>query len=389
MGSINDIGGVSDPLSIPPLGGPDGWATAVKNVLGGSDVPVDSRFLTPVSSRPLMQGRNRIVNGDISVNQRNFTTGNAIYVNLNGPDQWRATGVGGTCTLSVHPMALGELGEGRQFLRIASTGQTSAPENYAMVYTPIEGVRTLQGRTVTASFWARAAAGTPTVAVEATQAFGTGGSPLVYIFGGLVTLSTAWTRYSVTFNLPTVLGKTLGTGTGSDLLQLNLWTSAGTSYASRVPGLGPQDATVDFWGVQLEEGTGPTAFEQRPYAQTLEACQRYFYRVVGPADQVYLVSGQMNSGILGFPFLTRMRLAIPAVAHNFTDGNYGSNGVGAYWQFIIPSVNWVSKTGPITVTSGAVSGYGRLVCYCQAGYSAPPTSVQFGTGMYIDFNAEL
>jgi hypothetical protein len=47
MASINDIGGATpDTLDDPPLGGPDGWAAAVRNALNSSDTPVDTRITT-------------------------------------------------------------------------------------------------------------------------------------------------------------------------------------------------------------------------------------------------------------------------------------------------------------------------------------------------------
>lgn len=44
MASITDIGTLTDPLSTPPMGGPSGWAAAVRDALNSSDVSVDTRI---------------------------------------------------------------------------------------------------------------------------------------------------------------------------------------------------------------------------------------------------------------------------------------------------------------------------------------------------------
>lgn len=47
MGSINDYGDPTNPLSAPALGGPDGWAAAVAAALDNDDTPVSARFASP------------------------------------------------------------------------------------------------------------------------------------------------------------------------------------------------------------------------------------------------------------------------------------------------------------------------------------------------------
>jgi hypothetical protein len=155
----------------------------------------------------------------------------------------------------------------------------------------IEDVRTFAGQTITISFWAKAASGTPKVVVETEQFFGTGGSPSANVtsYAGQVTLSTSWNRYSVSLTVPSISGKTIGTTANTSFIELNLWTSAGTDFNARTGSLGIQSTTIDFWGVQVEKGTTATPFEYRPIGTELALCQRYYVsescRINGYTDQ--------------------------------------------------------------------------------------------------------
>lgn len=228
--------------------------------------------------------RNAIINGDYSLNQRGFssTTVTSAY----GHDRWQLSRSGGTVTYSTQAFTLGSPAatgyEAANYARLVTSGQSAAGD-YAILQQPIEDVRTFAGAQVTVSFWARAGSGTPSVAVELSQTFGTGGSPSANenVFVGKVQLSTNWTRYQVTVTLPSLSGKTIGTTANTSTVTLRLWTSAGATWASRTSSLGIQNATVDFWGVQVERGARATPLERRPIGVELTLCQRYYEVVDG------------------------------------------------------------------------------------------------------------
>lgn len=134
----------------------------------------------------------------------------------------------------------------------------------------ISDVRTLSNTTVKVSFYAKAASGTPKVGVNLTQYFGTGGSPSADVVqnGQAVTLTTSWARYSLTFTLPTIVGKTLGTN-GNSATILRLWYSAGTNFNTPAGSIGLQTATIDITGVQVER-TYLTPLEIRPIDQNFQ-----------------------------------------------------------------------------------------------------------------------
>lgn len=316
-------------------------------------------------------GRNRIINGDFSVNQRNFVSANTMGVTVIGLDRWGAASVGGTSAYSREVPNPGDLPESaKMFARINTSGQSST-NDYAMLFQKIEGVGTLSGKTVTVSFWAKAVSGTPKVAVELVQQFGTTGSPsaIGYVYAGQVTLSGSWTRYSVTASLPSISGKTVTT---NDNLSVNLWTSGGSAYNSRNGSLGLQAAAIDFWGVQVEEGTVQTLFEQKTYAEELRSCMRYFQRY-----------SSVSAGF--WPTTTIFRVGLPLSMPLRVQPSLSLNSAGV--------VNWASSatgnnTFPTTVT---LNGWYTLGLYIDL--PGLTGGVQGAVGVWysqlLDLNSEL
>jgi len=173
-------------------------------------------------------GKNKIINGDFAINQRAFTstTTSSTY----GFDRWFIGFVGGTVTYSTETFTLGTAPvvgyEATNFARVVTASQ-SANGDFAYLQQRIESVRTFAGQTVTVSFWAKASTGTPNVGVVLEQQFGTGGSSPVVTSGGTIAITTSWARYSKTITVPSIAGKTVGTGKVA--LNLGLMTSVGTT----------------------------------------------------------------------------------------------------------------------------------------------------------------
>jgi hypothetical protein len=231
-----------------------------------------------------LAGKNKLLNGDFFINQRNFssTTTNNDY----GFDRWKFGCSDGTVTYSAQTFTPGSAPvagyEARNFARINTTGQTLSSAN-ATFRQPIEDVRNFAGQTATLSFWAKSASGTPKIAIEIQQAFGDSGSPSASVntYAGQVTISTTWTRYSITVAVPSISGKTLGTTPNSSQISPIFWLSAGSNFDSRTGTLGIQTNTFDIWGVQFEAGSVATPFQTATgtLAGELAACQRYYYRI--------------------------------------------------------------------------------------------------------------
>lgn len=220
--------------------------------------------------------RNYIRNGDGFIRQRGLGpfTGSAIYT----VDGWIKGHVGGTHQIDAineSLEALGGINGAPTSIRSTVTGQSAAGD-YAYLAQKIEGVRSLSNKTVTVSFVAYANSGTPKIGVEVLQNFGTGGSPSASVFysPGAVTITNVGAKYSMTFVVPSISGKVLGTG-GDDNLQLQLWLSAGTNFASRASNIGIQNSTITVTDVQLEPGPYATPFERLPQQMQLAWNERY------------------------------------------------------------------------------------------------------------------
>lgn len=235
-------------------------------------------WATPSSPTNLFYaGKNKMINGDFRINQRNFTS-NTAGGSFNF-DRWFQDNDGGTVTCTPQTFTPGTAPvagyEGSTFLRQVVASQSTTAQ-YAQIRQKVEGVRTFAGQTVTLSFWAKAASGTPKIAPMFQQDFG-GGSANVNTVGSSVTLSTTWARYSVTVSIPSLSGKTIGTS-NADFLSITLWTSAGSTYNSLTNSLGLQNNTFDIWGVQLEAGSTATEFQTASgsIGGELNLCQRYY-----------------------------------------------------------------------------------------------------------------
>ena len=228
-------------------------------------------------------GKNLIINGDFYINQRTFTSNTTGIYNY---DRWLQTVAGaGSTTITPQTFTPGTAPlatyEGRTYLQ-AVTASQSAVGDYGFIQQRIEGVNTQAGNTVTVSFYAKAAAGTPKMAVAFQQNFGAGGSPsaTVDVPGGSVTLSTSWARYSVTVAIPSISGKTIGTTANTSYLSLLLFFSAGSTWNTLASSIGNQNGTFSTWGVQVEYAAAATYFTTatNTTAGELAACQRYYFR---------------------------------------------------------------------------------------------------------------
>jgi hypothetical protein len=326
-----------------------------------------------MTTTPISGFRNVIINGDFRINQRAFasTTSDNTY----GFDRWNLTRNDGTTTYSAQTFTPGNAISGYEpinFARLVTSGQTAAGA-YSILQQRIEDVRTFAGQTITVSFWAKSGSGTPTVAIEMEQVFGSGGSPssAVLSLASKITLSTSWARYTATIIVPSISGKTIGTTANTSYLQLNIWVSNGSTYTTRTT-MGIQSNTFDFWGVQVEAGTTPTPLEQRPIGLETTLCHRYFQRFIDPAG--FGVNAGGNATRVLMPLYTRMR-AIPTtvISGTFNFWNGGGTGTSTALQAAYNSIS-----------------HGQLDFLGGAGTTGQPNALYTNGGSnYADFSAEL
>jgi hypothetical protein len=215
-------------------------------------------------------GKNKIINGAFDVWQR----GTSFTLANNTPtycaDRFRVTSAFSAGSTSVSrqtftPATAPVAGyEGQFFQRITAATTTT----YIDCFQLIEDVRTFAGQSVTFSFWAKASASV-TVNGYRIQNFGSGGSSEVAGVQGTFGLTTSWQRFTTTFTVPSISGKTVGT---SSYLAIGFYISSGITAG----------LTIDTWGVQLESGSVATAFNTATgtLQGELAACQRYCYSLL-------------------------------------------------------------------------------------------------------------
>jgi hypothetical protein len=225
-----------------------------------------------VGGNSFFAGKNRIINGDFNIWQRGTSYTSNTYGVYGAPDRFRVSSIGGTSTCSQQTFTLGTAPvagyEGRFFFRVATA---ASGMTYWDIGQPIESVRTFAGQTITVSLWAKASTAT-TVILRVRQDFGSGGSTAVNNDSASFALTTDWVRYSKTFTVASISGKTIGTG---DNLGVYLQYDSGTINS----------VNIDVWGFQIEAGSVATAFQTATgtLQGELAACQRYYFRQTATA----------------------------------------------------------------------------------------------------------
>lgn len=339
---------------------------AILDASGGTTATVNG--FTPTVSN--MGGKNRIINGDMRIDQRN--AGASVTVSgVASPfvlDRWRvwSNGGGGSgASFTVQQSSASPAGFTNSCL-ITQTGSASPTgSEYNIFAQYIEGNNvsdlgwgTANAKTVTLSFWVR--------------------SSLTGTFGGVVSNSSQLRSYPFTYSISvadtweyktiTIPGDTTGTwlttngigleiywqlGVGSSLLgAAGSWAGAtylGATGATQITAT--NGATLYITGVQLEAGSVATPFEHRQYGQELALCQRY-YQLMNWGFAWYIDSGSPASKNQRLPLPIPMRAtptgtvsvtasfntitgpAYAGVSEREIDFSFSVGGNGNYRQYI-------------------------------------------------------
>ena len=253
--------------------------------------------------------RNAIINGNFDIWQRGTShSSNGI----GSADRWRLSLSTTTGSLTRTTFTLGQTdvpGEPTYFAKVVINSVAGA-SNFGNLQQYIEDVRTFAGQQVTISFWAKADA-TRSMSVDFAQNFGTGGSPSASVTGigaTKVTLTTSWQKITVTANIPSIAGKTLGSD-GNSFMTQRLWFDAGSSFNSATDSLGQQSGTFDIAQVQVEAGPVATPFERRPIGTELALCQRYYFKASGLLTRGFNYSSVTNDVFVSYQLPVTMRAA--------------------------------------------------------------------------------
>lgn len=316
--------------------------------------------------------KNKIINGNFDIWQRgtNFTIANGTAWGC--ADRWGVgiTADGGTVnnlsgTRQEFTVGQTEVpGNPQYYLSWAAHSISAGANAIGFLQQAIEGVYTFAGKKCTVSFWAKG-----TVAGEIKVSFlrtygSPNGSPMDGVAGQSIQLTTSWKKYSLTFDIPSVSGKTF-TSYNLTALWLMFWTQVGSNAASTTHFVGGNafgySGTVNLSQVQVEEGEIATDFEQRHIVQELQLCRRYFEKsydidvapgtptIYGIHSMYQYNGGGANLTVNSVKFTVPKRITPSVTSY---DG-LGNNG----WHSQYYNNTWHHKYGTATVQYIGTEGF--------------------------------
>ena len=347
--------------------------------------------------------RNRIINGDMRIDQRYSGTANTIALSTVSYviDRWIGQNYTGTGTFTVQQMnsanssvsnyESGSAPSGfinSMKLTVGTANTNPSSTNSSGLGQAIEGLNVLDlgwgtasAKTVTLSFWAKSSI-TGQFAAVLYNVDGT----RIYNSSITVTSTNTWQYYSIT-----VPGDTSGTwltnnNTG---IWFKIYLSLGSSYltsssawnSSSYYGLtgqtnwmGNSGNTFYITGVQLEAGTVATPFEFRHYGAELALCQRYYYQTVPSTGHFMTVHYNGSGRVRGaFSIPVPMRAA-PTLSFTGSLSFYVYNGSA------------ISSTGSLAASG---LGAGNVSGYVDINVSSVTASDQYDLLATLQVSAEL
>jgi hypothetical protein len=347
--------------------------------------------------------RNRIINGDMRIDQRNAgasTTPTASGYTL---DRFQVI-ISATSKFSVQQNA-GSVTPPAGFTNYLGTTSLAATSissgDYYQVSQTIEGYNiadlawgTASAKTITISFWARSSLtgsfGGALLNVDNTRS---------YPYSYTINSSNTWEYKTIT-----IPGETTGTWNTTNGIGLQFrfslgmgstYTTTGGAWANGVYGaptgsvnvVSTNGATLYITGVQFEVGTAATAFERRPYGTELQLCQRYYFKTLpnksaglnAPITNIaFAQSATIATGSTNFPVTMRTRPT--ALEQSGTAADYatfiGSGGMTTCSA--VPT--FYDSTTDVALTTFTSSG----MTAWQAGYCRSQA-----TAAYLAWSAEL
>jgi hypothetical protein len=272
--------------------------------------------------------RNRIINGDMRIDQRNAGASiNNSNVAVYSLDRWAIYGpVSARVSIQQNAGSVTPPSGFRNYLGVTSLAATSlgSTDDYVL-YQWIEGFNTADlgwgaagAQSVTLSFWVRSSlTGTFGGSLQNT------GSARSYVFSFTISAANTWEYKTVTIAGDTsgtwdttnsygiAVFFSLGSGTGKSTAAGSWGNGNFNNVTGGVNVVGTNGATFYITGVQLEAGSVATPFERRDYGRELIMCERY-YEIVS-----WLVSTGINTNLAVF---RQVKRAAPSLTVTFETG---------------------------------------------------------------------
>ena len=246
--------------------------------------------LSSVNGGPIAGSRNRIINGDMRIDQRNAGASVTPTDNQYTLDRW-TVGLTQASKFSLQQSTTAPAGFTNSLLATSLSAYTVGVSDEFEIMHRIEGNNvsdfawgTASASTVTLSFWVRS---------SLTGTFGgsVNNGPSItrsYAFSYSISAANTWEYKKITlsgdtsgtWNTNTSTGVTVLFSLGAGSNVVGTAGSWGGTFQRGVTGqtnlVGTNGATFYITGVQLEPGSTATPFERRSYGQELALCQRYY-----------------------------------------------------------------------------------------------------------------
>jgi hypothetical protein len=276
----------------------------ITNAAGGNTAQING--MTPTADS--LQGfRNRIINGNMVIDQRNAGASVTPSTGTYTVDRWRIfASQSSKLTAQQNAGSVTPPSGYTNYLGMTSSSAYSViSSDLFLLQQFVEGFNsadlawgTASAQSVTLSFWVRNSL-TGTFGVNLQNSAGDTSYSTTYT----VSSANTWEQKTITIPGPTsgtwlttngkgiVLSFVIGVGSAGVPPANNVWQSANYYGAVGAQSLvGTSGATFYITGVQLEAGSVATPFERRPYSTELQLCQRYAF-VLAPAKENATVSG--------------------------------------------------------------------------------------------------
>jgi hypothetical protein len=315
--------------------------------------------------------RNRIINGDCRIDQRN--NGASVTQNTSGiytVDRFAAYGTV-TSKFTIQRSTTAPTGFTNSALITSSSAYSVTSSDQFVYFQAIEGFNAADlgwgaagAQTVTVSFWVRS---------SLTGTFGgalrNSGADRSYPFSYSISAANTWEYKTVT-----IAGDTSGTWLTNNSVGIYLTFSmgAGSTFSGTagawaagnfvqptgsVSVVGTNGATFYITGVQLEAGSVATPFERRDYGRELIMCQRYYQVVAkGAFDPVgvgcYTTASRLDTFL---NFKVSMR-AVPSLSVTTGTNYYTFYRAGADDYFNSLSLEQDGTEGLLVKNTTDVSG---------------------------------
>jgi hypothetical protein len=339
-----------------------------------------------VASPPNSMGfRNRIINGDMRIDQRNAGASVTPTATTYTLDRWQFL-INQSSKFTTQQSSTAPTGFTNSLLVTSSSAYSVLTGDYFTVRQAIEGLNvadlawgTASAATVTLSFWVRSSL-TGTFGGSIVNDAGNRSYPFTYT----INAANTWEQKSVT-----IAGDTSGTwltttGRGMVLVfgfgvgatfsgTAGSWASANYLSATGATSVvGTNGATFYITGVQLEAGTVASPFERRPYGEMLMLCQRYYYRLTESTNNTTFCLGGFHSStnFQGEFILPVIGRTAPTGIETSSAGTFFVQNASNFTPSAVAfnRANNQIVTITFTVSGGTSNAYGRAIWQTGTAY---------------------